>query len=104
MQRRAEERQRIIEEQRRQHEEWVRQQQAAGPSRVYYQQPVYAAPYGSPYGRAGYGGYGGVGGSYGYGGAPYVQQQRRAGAGDLALPILGGLAGGLLLGDLLGGF
>ncbi|KAI0094769.1 hypothetical protein BDY19DRAFT_914507 [Irpex rosettiformis] len=100
MQRRAEERRRMIEEQRRQQDEWLRQQQAAGPSGVYYQQPVYAAPFGSPYGRSGYGGYGG----FGHGGSPYGQQQRRGGAGNLALPIIGGLAGGLLLGDLLGGF
>ncbi|KAI0815099.1 hypothetical protein BC629DRAFT_1588777 [Irpex lacteus] len=112
MQRRAEERKRLIAEQRRQQEEWLRQQQAAGPSRVsYQQQPVYAAPFGSPYGRAGYGGYGGQSsyGGYGYGGGPFGggpfgNQQRRGGAGDLAFPILGGLAGGLLLGDLLGGF
>ncbi|KAI0348506.1 hypothetical protein BDW22DRAFT_1350733 [Trametopsis cervina] len=115
MQRRAEERKREIEEYRRQREEWLRQQQQAGPSRRYQQPTVYAAPYGSPYGSAGYGGYGGggFGGGYGYGGGfgpsyGYGGRSgygsRSTGAGDLALPLLGGLAGGLLLGDLLGGF
>jgi hypothetical protein len=67
-------------------------QYPAGP----YQQR-FGPPPGNPYGR-GYGGYGG-GGGYGYG-YDYPQRQR----GSSAVPILGALAGGLLLGDLLGGF
>lgn len=73
-----------------------------------------------PYGGQGYGGYGGYPGR-GYGGGysgqygppmgdPYAYDTRRTGrsgfgGGGLALPLLGGLAGGLLLGDMLdGGF
>ncbi|KIM85120.1 hypothetical protein PILCRDRAFT_348195 [Piloderma croceum F 1598] len=60
-----------------------RQQQFAG--RAYVQQ-MYASPDGAPYQ---YGGYGGG--------------RRGGGMGGMGLPILGGLAGGLLLGDMLGG-
>lgn len=58
-----------------------------------YGQPVYAAPVGSPFGGpySSYGGRGRYGNNSGFGG------------GGVALPLIGGLAGGLLLGDLLGG-
>ncbi|KAF8575505.1 hypothetical protein K439DRAFT_1641343 [Ramaria rubella] len=39
----------------------------------------------------------------GYGQPMYAQPARRTGGGNMALPLLGGLAGGLLLGDMLGG-
>jgi len=102
-----------IEEQRRKYYEEMRRQQRqqrqSMPTRQsgYYQQQsqygygqpgygqsMYAAPYGSPFG-GGYGGYGGRqrNGNSGFGG------------GGVALPLIGGLAGGLLLGDVLdGGF
>ncbi len=66
------------------------QQYPAGPSQYRYGPPpgnpyTYGPPYGSGYGN-------------GYGG----QRQRNMGGG--ALPLLGALAGGLLLGDMIGGF
>jgi hypothetical protein len=68
------------------------QGQYAGPSR-----PVYGPPPGDPYGAYGPGYGGGYG--YGYGGyGGYPQRQTSS-----ALPLLGALAGGLLLGDILGG-
>jgi hypothetical protein len=67
------------------------QSQYGGPS-----QPMYGPPQGDPY--ASYGP--GYGGGYGYGyGAP---RQGRS-MGGSALPLMGALAGGLLLGDILGG-
>ncbi|KAG2159713.1 uncharacterized protein EDB93DRAFT_1237008 [Suillus bovinus] len=71
-----------------------------------------------PYGGYGYspdysGGYSGrsqygppVGDPYAYNEGPYGRRSRRGGfGGGMALPLLGGLAGGLLLGDMLdGGF
>ena len=96
MEERAEQRRRYIEELRRQ------QRMAQPPRGAYYAQqqpsygygqPVYGAPVGSPFG------YGGRGRQrYGY-------DRGGFGGGGLALPLVGGLAGGLLLGDLLdGGF
>lgn len=72
------------------------QQYASGSS---YPQR-YGPPPGNPY--AGYGpGYGGgYGNGYGYDDYP----QRRQRGGNSALPLLGALAGGLLLGDIIGGF
>ena len=69
------------------------QGQYAGPSR-----PVYGPPSGDPY--AAYGP--GYGGGYGYGYGGYPQRQNNS-MGNSALPLLGALAGGLLLGDILGG-
>jgi hypothetical protein len=74
------------------------QSQYAGGS--YRQQQRYGPPPGDPY--AGYGpGYGGSGYGGGYGGGYYddypPQRQNRSNA----VPLLGALAGGLLLGDLL---
>ena len=43
----------------------------------------------------------GYGPGYGYGDGGY--QRQGASTGSSALPLLGALAGGLLLGDLLGG-
>lgn len=64
------------------------------------QQQGYGPPMQSAYGGPQY-----QGGQYGaspYRQNPYVVQQApRRGGGSSALPILGGLAGGLLLGDLL---
>lgn len=84
-----------MQELRRQQEEYERQQRysmpVAGSSRMgggYYAQPYGQSMYGPP-----------VGSPYGYG-RPVRQG---GGYGDLALPLIGGLAGGLLLGDLLGG-
>lgn len=61
--------------------------------------------YGGGYG-GGYGGYGnGYDSSYGYGRSGYGNGYGRSGGGfgGTGLPLLGGLAGGLLLGDLLSG-
>jgi len=84
---------------RKQEEAWQRQQQLqrqqfsqAGPSQFGYsgygQQQAYYPPPGAPYGRTEY---------------VYQQQQqsRGFGGGGGGLALLGGLAGGLLLGDLL---
>lgn len=98
MEQRAEQRRRYIEELRRQ------QRMAQPPRDPYYDQrsygysqPVYGAPIGSPYGYGGYGS--GVRGRQQYG------NNSGFGGGGIALPLIGGLAGGLLLGDLLdGGF
>jgi hypothetical protein len=71
---------------------YAQQGQYAGPSR-----PVYGPPPGDPYATYGPGYGGGYGYGYGgYGGYP----QRQTGS---ALPLLGALAGGLLLGDIIGG-
>lgn len=109
MQRRAEERQRQIEELRRQRMSMpvytppVSRGQyyqtagypTAGPYDQSYGRQYYAPPPNNPYNS--YGGYE----SYGR----YRGRQRNGfGGGGLALPIIGGLAGGLLLGDLIGGF
>jgi len=97
--RRAEQRRRAYEEMRRQEEEYRRQQ--AENARLYYQQQpqygrsYYAPPTGDPYGYNNYGGYE----SYGR----YQHPQQSSGFGGVGLPLLGGLAGGLILGDLLGG-
>lgn len=67
------------------------------PSGSSYQRR-YGPPAGNPY--TAYGpGYGG-GSDYGY--SDYSPQRQRGGSS--ALPILGALAGGLLLGDIIGGF
>lgn len=86
--------------------EAMRQRYAQGYSgqSAYSSRPMYGPPAGNPYsmtGGYGYGGYGrplggGMGGMGGMGGF---------GGGGMALPLLGGMAGGLLLGDMLdGGF
>jgi hypothetical protein len=76
------------------------QQQALYDQRPYagtshHHAPRYGPPAGNPYAYGpGYGaGYGYGYGNYGYGG-----YQRSSGS---AMPLLGGLVGGLLLGDLL---
>jgi len=67
-------------------------QYPAGPH-----QQRYGPPPGNPYG-----GYGpGYGGGYGYGYADYPPPRRGRSSNNSALPMLGALAGGLLLGDLL---
>jgi len=75
----------------------------AGPSSY----PRYGPPPGNPYAYDPYGGYGyGGGGGYGYGGGGgygYGYPRGRS-RGSSAVPILGALAGGLLLGELIGGF
>lgn len=72
------------------------QQYASGSS-----QGRYGPPAGNPYSYGpGYGPGYGRGYDYGYDDYPYPQRQR----GSSAVPILGALAGGLLLGDILGGF
>jgi hypothetical protein len=100
---------RIERERQRQHAEMIsaqraryaqqqQQQQAyynrglypAGPS-----QPRYGPPPGAPYMYDS-----GYGPGYGYGDGGYQRQGASTGS---ALPLLGALAGGLLLGDLLGG-
>ncbi|KZT30694.1 hypothetical protein NEOLEDRAFT_28796 [Neolentinus lepideus HHB14362 ss-1] len=94
---------RLIQEQRerqrqelmQQRMEYMRQQYAQGyPGQsAYSSRPVYGPPAGNPYamnGGYGYPGYGsGIGRRGGFGG------------GGMALPLLGGLAGGLLLGDII---
>ncbi|KAH8982597.1 hypothetical protein EDB92DRAFT_1893789 [Lactarius akahatsu] len=102
---------RIESERRRQHAELIRAQRARyaqEQARFAQQQAMYnqgqypAGPYqrryGPPPGNP-YGGYGpGYGTGYGYG-----YPSPRQGRSSNAVPILGALAGGLLLGDLLGG-
>lgn len=69
-----------------------------GATRPYYNQPAYNQPYYQPAYGAPQGDpylYGGGGGGYG--------QRRGGGGGNVALPLLGGLAGGLLLADLFAG-
>ena len=78
-----------------QEEALYNQRYRAGPSRQRYGPPpgdpyMYGPEYGAGYGY-GYGGYGDYGG--------YGRRRRNNGGG--ALPLLGALAGGLLLGDLL---
>jgi hypothetical protein len=74
------------------------QQQAVSDQRAYAgtsYPPRYGPPAGNPYA---YGpGYGG-GYGYGYGNYGYGGYGRSSGSG---MPLLGGLVGGLLLGDLL---
>lgn len=105
MEQRAEQRRKYLEELRRQQRmaqparsDYYGQQQYGqqqyGQQQYGYSQPVYGAPIGSPYGY----------------GRPIGSRQRYNnnsgfGGGGIALPLIGGLAGGLLLGDLLdGGF
>ncbi|KIP12402.1 hypothetical protein PHLGIDRAFT_17567 [Phlebiopsis gigantea 11061_1 CR5-6] len=104
MEQRAEQRRRYIEELRRQQQFAQPPRDAYYDQRSYgYSQPVYGAPVGSPYGygrsgirgRQQYGYNSGFGGR-GFGGGGF-------GGGGVALPLIGGLAGGLLLGDLLDG-
>ncbi|KIK70829.1 hypothetical protein GYMLUDRAFT_66044 [Collybiopsis luxurians FD-317 M1] len=81
-----------------------RRQQLLAQQQAYYaQQAQYGPPpqqYGAPYGQYG-GGYGpGPGYPGQYGPAP---RSGGLGGGGLALPLIGGLAGGLLLGEALGG-
>lgn len=112
--REAEERARQ-ERQRLAQERYVRQQE------LLRQQQQQRQQYGPPHSFGGYGGgYPGQQGGYagpGYGagpsgggyynapsyGPPPMQTSRRGGGMGMGLPILGGLAGGLLLGDMLGG-
>jgi hypothetical protein len=83
-------------QERAQQQALYNQQYPSGSS--YQGRGRYGPPPGNPY--AGYGpGYGGPG--YGYDNYPTQRQQR---GGSSALPLLGALAGGLLLGDILGGF
>lgn len=108
---------------KRQQAEYQRRQaeydrQYAGRRTAY--NTAYGPPQGTPYygGSAfapgnrygsyggGYGGYGnGYDSSYGYGRSGYGNGYGRSGGGfgGTGLPLLGGLAGGLLLGDLLSG-
>jgi hypothetical protein len=100
----AEQRRRYFEELRRQ-QRLAEQQRPAGGyyggSQYGYGQQMYGAPAGSPYYR-GYGnspfggGYGGFGGRQRYGNGGF-------GGNNIAMPLIGGLAGGLLLGDLFDG-
>ncbi|PAV22272.1 WW Rsp5 WWP domain containing [Pyrrhoderma noxium] len=104
-QRVAEERRRILaaERQQRQQHMYYDQQQR------YQQQGGYGQQYGVPQGGY-YGGGAPAGYGPGYPGQTYYpvqqqQQQRRSGlGGGMALPLLGGLAGGLLLGEAIDGF
>lgn len=76
------------------------QRYRAGPSCQRYGPPP-GDPY-MMYGPEYGGGYGYGYDSYGYGG--YGRRGRRRNNGGGALPLLGALAGGLLLGDIIGGF
>jgi len=73
------------------------QQCAAGPSNS----RRYGPPPGDPYA---YGPSYGSGYGYGYGYDGYGGGYRQRNTGGSALPLLGALAGGLLLGDIIGGF
>lgn len=99
MEQRAEQRRRYIEELRRQQRMSMSSRPGYQNQQQYgfdYGQRVYGAPAGSPFG---YGGYSTYGSRQRYGNSGGV------GGGNVALPLIGGLAGGLLLGDLLdGGF
>ena len=85
-------RQRYAQQQAQQQALYNRQGPVAGGSC----QPRYGPPPGDPYmyGPAYGGGYG-----YGYGGYGGYPRQRRS--NNSALPLLGALAGGLILGDIL---
>lgn len=72
------------------------QQYPGGPS---CQRRRYGPPAGDPYL---YGPDYGAGAGYGYGYGP--RRRGLGGGGGSALPLLGALAGGLLLGDIIGGF
>jgi hypothetical protein len=77
---------------RAQQEYYAQQQsQYGGPSR-----PLYVPPQGDPYAMNGPG----YGGGYGYG---YGGPSQGRSMGGSALPLMGALAGGLLLGDIIGG-
>ena len=112
MQRRAEERQRQIEELRRQRLSTPVYASPVGRGR-YYQPGPYGQPYGQPFGGQSYGRqyyaappgdpYNCYGGYESYDRYGRRRQNNGFGGGGLGLPILGGLAGGLLLGDLIGG-
>ncbi|KAI0932028.1 hypothetical protein AcV5_004629 [Taiwanofungus camphoratus] len=107
--------QRQMQEQRRQQLEEQRElQRVSMPSRRSYDygQQTYRPPLGDPYGygRGGFGGGsfggGGFGGS-GFGGGGFGNRRFGGGGGGLGgvgLPLLGGLAGGLLLGEVLDDF
>jgi len=95
---------RVERERQRRYAEMVKAQRTqqfdqrvyAGPSYA----PRYGPPAGNPYGYGpGYGGGYGYGYDYGYG---YPGGSSRGGSS--ALPLLGALAGGLLLGDIISGF
>jgi hypothetical protein len=81
---------RYAQQQQQQQDYYNRGLYPAGPS-----QPRYGPPPGAPYMYDS-----GYGPGYGYGNGGYQRQGASTGS---ALPILGALAGGLLLGDLLGG-
>lgn len=94
-----------------QRERYAQEQARLAEQRALYNQQYpsgssqgrYGPPAGNPYSYGpGYGPRygGGYGGGYDYG---YDDYPRRRG-GSSAVPLLGALAGGLLLGDILGGF
>ncbi|EEB95027.1 hypothetical protein MPER_06066, partial [Moniliophthora perniciosa FA553] len=86
------ERQRIATLQAQRRQQMMAQRASYGPQYQYAQQPQYGAPHGpSPYG---YGPQPGMG--MGMGG-----RRGGLGGGGMALPLLGGMAGGLLLGSAL---
>lgn len=79
------------------------QQMIAARQEFYANQPQYGSQYGSQYGPQYGPGPAIVGSPYGGGYGQYGNQRRRQGGGlgGIGLPLLGGIAGGLLLGDLL---
>ncbi|KAJ4485961.1 hypothetical protein J3R30DRAFT_3655257 [Lentinula aciculospora] len=77
-----------------------RRQQRLAQQQAYYSQAQYA-PAPQQYGSR----YGGYGGGYGSGMGGMTSGRRTGGMGGMALPLIGGMAGGLLLGEVLdGGF
>ena len=81
-----------------------------GPGPSYGGNGYYAQPYGRPVSQPPYGAqynsqYGPpMGNPYGPNVVYGPPRQQGGSSGNMALPLIGGLAGGLLLGDLLGGF
>jgi len=100
-QKREEQRQQYMLQQQQAYQQYAAQrQQQMGQ----YGTPMYGAPPGMPYGGGYGGGFGGRGfGGGGFGGGGYGQQRSGFGGGGMALPLVGGLAGGLLLGEMMGG-
>ncbi|KAJ7092589.1 hypothetical protein C8R44DRAFT_816073 [Mycena epipterygia] len=86
----AEEKRQMLELRERRHQERLAAQAAMYQQQQ--QQAMYQQQYAPQYGAPQYGGY-----------APQQQQRSGFGGGGMALPLLGGLAGGLLLGDVLSG-
>ncbi|KAK7064334.1 ER-golgi trafficking TRAPP I complex 85 kDa subunit-domain-containing protein [Favolaschia claudopus] len=88
----AEQRQQMLALRERQHQEQMARQAAMYQQQQMYaqQQAQYAPQYGAP--------------QYGQQYAPQQQQRSGFGGGGLAMPLLGGLAGGLLLGEAMDGF